>query len=77
MLTIEYENLLRLINIILVVAIVKPIAAQSCTGCALPTALGTANITTGTSPITGCATMTFVCPEGSLVAITYNGGTPA
>jgi hypothetical protein len=31
-------------------------------------------ITNGTSPITGCATMTFVCPEGSNVQIIYNGG---
>jgi hypothetical protein len=36
MLTIVYENLLRLINIILVIAIVKPIAAQNCTSCTLP-----------------------------------------
>jgi hypothetical protein len=74
MLTIVYENLLGLINIILVIAIVKPIAAQNCTSCTPPAAAGTANITVGTSPITGCATIQLVCPEGSIAQIIHNGG---
>ncbi len=62
------------------IAIVKPIAAD-CTSCYTPYTNVPANLPPNAVPVnttiisdgiggkTGCATMTFVCPEGSLVQI--------